>query len=347
MRDATDYVRGLVILTVLVGHFSTQYMDWKIETYSGYFIAFFFILSGYGIGSSLDSRIGRLGPGRGLLGFFAKRAARLYPLYWIYFFLDYAFDPAARAAGFSWTEFFLVQFLDPAHKWFLHAIVLCYLLAPVLYLLLKVLKGRYLPALLGLGIAVNIGLALSGAPPVRCLMFLFVYLGNVLLFGFGMGRAAIRKHAGTGKGAAATSLAAALMVASFVLVHHLQALATAQPKAQVLPDGYGVVAPLALYGLIALFTVLFFGRDRRLLLLNVVRKIGSLSLSLYIFEGAYATLLRKAGMIAARSDLNLAVYALFFPFFLLGCHCLEHVLYDAGFRRRLAGCFRRWKSSAA
>jgi len=326
MRKRFEYVRGVSIFAVAVGHFSSRFLEQPLPLYSGYLIAFFFIVSGYGIHHSLTTRIGKLGTAKGLASFFVRRAVRLYPVYWLWLALDLVFDPASSVAGLRLAEVLLFQFHDPPQKWFLHAIVLCYLFAPLFFFAMRRTGKWFLPLLVAGVLVSNVGLRLLGAPPMRCGMYLFVYLGNVFLFGFGMYYAAMVPALRLRKSNWGLIAAGAVMSGLFVATRSMQLVATTVPKMQVLPQGWSQTLPVLLYASLLLVAVLFFSHERWLVGGPVFRFLGRVSLSIYVFEGMYSTSLERMGFIGGVSDWNIVAYLALFPFFAGGCWLLERAL---------------------
>lgn len=113
-----DGLRGLAAISVLIGHIT--YAD-KIEFSNGTYLAvdFFFILSGYVLGSSYEHRLGSEIDTR---RFLLMRIVRLYPLYALGLLLG-ALRAGAKTA--------LHPVADMAPSWFMFALAGNTLLAPV------------------------------------------------------------------------------------------------------------------------------------------------------------------------------------------------------------------------
>lgn len=147
-REVANYLKGLVILTVIFAHYSQYFLT---DHYQIWFVGLaqsllvlFFILSGYGIYLSLEKRLGdkkRSAPA--LAGFFLSRALRIYPFYWLALFATPYFDPDYYAVLHEFSLktvaiYMAVPFVKATGEfWFITSIVQCYLVAPLLYFLLK------------------------------------------------------------------------------------------------------------------------------------------------------------------------------------------------------------------
>jgi peptidoglycan/LPS O-acetylase OafA/YrhL len=134
-REITSYLKAVAILSVCLNHFVNEYISDSFKGYGNGFLSIFFILSGFGIHSSLA----KLAKEKSVLGslssFFKKRIIRVYPLYWIWSILN-GFPGAILG-------FFALNFVDPQFLWFIPAILQCYIIAPVLFFLYERLHFFY------------------------------------------------------------------------------------------------------------------------------------------------------------------------------------------------------------
>lgn len=264
-----------------------------------------------------------------------RRAIRLYPVFWLWLGLDILVDPGNTLAELRLAELFLVQFNDPSYKWFLHAIVMCYLVALPLYVAVNRLDRWYLLVSVAVVVAVHFALSAAGVPPRRCLMFLFVFLGNVFLFGFGMYYARRFSSLRTTKSNLSLAVGVVVMAVVFVVTGYMQQQATSVPRLQMLPPEWDVALPLALYASIIYVAVQFFSHARRLPLMRPIGFLGRVSLSVYVFEGMFATALARLGLVRGVSDWNLIPYIVLFPLLAVGCRVLERQVLSGGWLARL------------
>jgi peptidoglycan/LPS O-acetylase OafA/YrhL len=133
-NEAANYIKGFCITLITWHHLIYDNFPGHFSYLGNEFVAFYFIVSGYGIFYSLEEKL----HGRrlhGILRFYGKRFIRLYPMYWIWFAFGY-YPKSGRSAV---LDFFLLS-LDHPPVWFLNAIVYCYLLSPVLFLVARRLK---------------------------------------------------------------------------------------------------------------------------------------------------------------------------------------------------------------
>jgi len=164
-------------------------------------VAIFFVLSGFGIYQSLERRFGRGWQPPALTRFYIDRAWRVYPLFWLavlltpFFILPYSgwHDPTpGLVLKFLGITAFLGDYTRPNDfTWFIHALIPCYLVAPLLfYSIRKLQPARYIL----LNLALTLPLVAASAWSLRYLSELpdqaFVYrriiLANIFFFSLGM-----------------------------------------------------------------------------------------------------------------------------------------------------------------
>jgi peptidoglycan/LPS O-acetylase OafA/YrhL len=133
-REITTYLKAIAILFVCLNHFVNGYVSDSFKGYGNGFLPIFFILSGFGIHSSLAKGNGKSVMGS-LSSFSKKRIVRVYPLYWIWSIIN-GFPGAILG-------FFALNFVDPPFLWFIPAILQCYIIAPVLFFLYERLHFFY------------------------------------------------------------------------------------------------------------------------------------------------------------------------------------------------------------
>ena len=140
MKDtfgSTNSLRGLAICAVLINHFLNLNVYGNYLRFASLFVSLFFIVSGYGIYFSLDrSGIANKLRFKNLLYFYFNRLIRIYPLFLIAYLIQCLIFGTPIV---SWT---LRGIHAPGHFWFIPAIMQCYLLAPLLFILIK--KYRFL-----------------------------------------------------------------------------------------------------------------------------------------------------------------------------------------------------------
>jgi peptidoglycan/LPS O-acetylase OafA/YrhL len=140
MKDtfsSTNSLKGLAICAVLINHFLNLNIKGSYLGFASLFVGLFFIVSGYGIYYSLErSGFASTPRLRILLRFYFNRLIRIYPLFIIAYLIQcFTFGDIVL----SWT---LWGIHGLGHYWFIPAIIQCYLLAPLLFILIK--RHRFL-----------------------------------------------------------------------------------------------------------------------------------------------------------------------------------------------------------
>lgn len=325
-RDLTDYLKGLAITTVFAGHFASRFMSLPFDFYANYFIAFFFVLSGFGMYYStapLREKFSALNVGR----FLWKRCKRIYPIFWAYIIIDAIVDPGASLSDHSIADLLLLKFNDPPNLWFLNAIVACYVFAPLAVLLMRKTDRLFVPILVVAAIFLHVALQYLEVPPMRCWMYQFIYLGQFLLFGVGMYLATVYKKLTFKANGWYIFLLFVILTATCVHIRDLQILATAESRQQVLPSAWHIIFPVFFYGLTIAITLLFLRFSGRPPLMKLFGVLGVNSFPIYIFEGMYGSGLAKFGLISGHTNMNGLVYLMIFPLFLLYCQAMQKIFY--------------------
>ncbi|MEZ4294435.1 MAG: acyltransferase [Polyangiaceae bacterium] len=200
---ALDGVRGLAVLLVMLHHFMFLPKDTLIHTgvyavrklgWTG--VELFFVLSGYLITSIL---IEYRGDGRYFSAFYARRALRILPLYYVVvaasFFLLPAFINLGELKGSPGWYWFQASNWHMAFNGFSHkTLCVCWSLAieEQFYLIWPLVVGLTPPRLLGrvaLGVFIgssllSIGMSAAGAPWVMTYTLTPCRLGGLALGGF-------------------------------------------------------------------------------------------------------------------------------------------------------------------
>lgn len=209
-RAITDFMKAVTIFLVVVLHFIGHIGVQGATAVQGILVVFFF-LSGYGMYHSLSRYDGI--DIRAVVHFFAKRFLRIYPLFWIAVLIVMVLGVVIDVGGFFTdvgatmlsapiAQFLAVPFLHPTFfKWFVPFLIQCYLLSPVLYLVLEHDLRVYFTSLLGgLGVlnAVLFGMGyvpvfrwtpaaeLLGGGASYLYPFIYIFFGHIAYFGLGM-----------------------------------------------------------------------------------------------------------------------------------------------------------------
>jgi peptidoglycan/LPS O-acetylase OafA/YrhL len=135
MKDtfgSTNSLKGLAICAVLINHYLNINIKGHYLGFASLFVSLFFIVSGYGIYCSLDrSGIANKLRFKNLLHFYFNRLILIYPLFIVAYLIHCLILGTPIV---SWT---LQGRHAPGHFWFIPAIIQCYLLAPLLFIIIK------------------------------------------------------------------------------------------------------------------------------------------------------------------------------------------------------------------
>jgi len=310
-RGITNYLKGFAILFIPINHYINSYTSLAISGYANGMVALFFVLSGYGNYYALG-KFEKINLGT-ILRFLAKRAVRIYPLYWLSLLLSYYL----RGGQYTWEHILALPTSPaPGLYWFITYLVQCYLLAPFLYLLLEKLGSiRYTLVISVLWFLVYIVYPFTSLPFSRD-MFIFrlLFLGHVLLFALGMALPSLIQEYGT---RFRHKVFVAVFIAAFLLMVHL----THHPD--LLFHRSGVY--LALFYIAAAYFLCLFAFSSKpwLPLQRGLITLGIFSYSVYLFHLPYYKVLQKLKLIQ-RDNLQSVLYTLLlFPVLFLFCVLLE------------------------
>jgi len=313
-RPVTDYLRGAAILAVVINHFVNRCVADGLRGYGNGMISLFFVLSGYGLFCSLTA-LDKRGTSffHVIVTFWRKRVLRIYPLFWIHCIL-------VNEAPLTWAQFLAVDFINPGVPWFVPAILQCYILAPVLFLLLKRLGPYCYIAVIGAGyLLLYAVLSAFDVTLGKCCTYHGGYFSQVALFAAGMTVGSVSSRSPR---AVSPRYAYLSMFLFLVLVQETTSQAfTRFPGAQHFLGGLFLVFSVA-----TVFSHL--NSPVRLPCARVLRPLGVYSYSIYLFHGWAIRMLEAAGILSGRrSPLTgiLAALALL-PLFIAGMSLLEETV---------------------
>ncbi len=311
-RLQTDWLKGFAIITVVLGHFMARFIPNHYHAFGNHFIAFFFVLSGYGLSCSLG-KIEKLSI-KSVIKFYIKRFTRIYPLFWTYYFVDILFD---KSQHFNMFDFLLLQYTDPQKVWFLNALIPCYLLAPLFYRLFKNNKLLFLSIVVFMFFVSQPISEFISVPYVRCWTYRQLYWGNIFLFSIGMLIPfAIKRFI-------KLNIYVCFIVGFALIVSFVET-----SKYSILTDGNDILFSIMFYITTISFVFTFLRNDFFPSHIKFLSKIGKYTFSMYLFEGMYSTLLNKVGFISGYSFYNFIPWFIGYPVFIFSCAILEELFYN-------------------
>jgi hypothetical protein len=213
-------------------------------------------------------------------------------------------------------DFLLLSFNDPPRVWFIHALIPCYVFAPIIFNILNKTKDFFILYAGVFFILANIVFTLLEVPQVRCWMYRGIYLNHILLFCAGMYLPIVRDRHSKNFSVNWVALSFLLMFYSFIQTSTL---------AFNFLD-YRPINQLLFSASTILFTYIFMFSNIHFPFFNVLRKVGIYTYSLYLFEGMYSTALNKTHIIEGKTYLNAFWFVLFFPVFFFLAACLQEAV---------------------
>lgn len=320
-RATTSYLKGVAILTVIIGHYALSYQSAFYERFLTEYsmvLALFFVLSGFGIVQSLERRHAAAPPGRRILpGFYFDRAFRIYIPYWLMLATVTLFPISFFLRQFD-LEVLAIYLGAPKVSWFVTAILECYLLAPFLFRVLQRLGDKGFAVFNGLLASASLvvsyllidGRDWSGSSAMVALMFRQFFLGHVVMFSFGMMLPfAVARY---GERSRRSWLLLALSLAALLLSFYL--------------GRFGIrIYPLFVASTIAFCLMMIIVRPP-LPLGRLIILLGTCSYTLYMFHRVFFMLLDEAGLTVDGSRASILYTLLLSPLLVLFCVFLERSL---------------------
>ncbi len=318
IREASNILKGITILTVLVNHYLNHYTDFGIGGFANVLVSIFFLLSGYGIFISLTKRWGKDLDHKQIINFYYGRLCKILPLFWLALLIQ------GIIVSSSYPVFSFLGFEPKGHYWFIASILECYLVAPFLAFFVNVNVFR---TFLITTVLFGTSIVLSSYSSTFSFIFEFLrlskepYLGiyflNIYLFFIGM---CIHKFDLVDKQRTfASKVSSKLRYSLFFILVFVTLTYIFMEK---------IVPRLPLFGGLLLLLVLCVYAmgsfiSANMLPLKLINFIGINSFSIYLFHMSYYFLLTKMGYLEKGSPLGGLVVVGLFPIFLLISLSLE------------------------
>jgi peptidoglycan/LPS O-acetylase OafA/YrhL len=316
-RQKTDYLRGVAILTVVLNHFLNEYATHSMGGYANGMMSVFFILSGYGIYYSLSREIGNYSLKHMIGAFWKRRILRIYPLFWIYYIVQHGFNIKV-------LPFLGLDFIRPVIPWFVPAILQCYIVAPVLFLLMKKCGIKiYAILMVIVFIALNfILLFLIGYPSVPSIAYHGyngLFFSHVLLFGTGL----IIARLSSAEPKRLSQLSVCFIAVLFIFFLH-----ETTPQTNIHFSGSIIILEAFFLVFSALCVYSLVNSDSYLPFSRFFQGLGIYSYSIYLFHCYYFNGLEASGILK-KYDLSLVgilICILLLPLFLAGITYFEEIV---------------------
>jgi peptidoglycan/LPS O-acetylase OafA/YrhL len=315
-REITSSIKGFAILTVLINHYVNHYLSNNYYFYANGIVALFFITSGYGIFSALN-KYNEISFST-ISSFYYRRFVRIVPLFWVSIFLIFLIFKIK----IDWKYFLFLSCLSshqmyilPAH-WFIFFIIQCYILSPILFLILKkigIIKYVALNIIIILSIqfyyyfnhlSSNVYFEYFN----NHFIYKYLYFGHILLFSTGMAIPNIIEMINI-------KFNNYLIIISFICFLLTVELTRFQKTGLFISSLFIINATFFCLTLIN-GTVNIFKN-------GFLIRIGKFSLSLYLFHQIYYQALERFDIITYKSIKSVVFTIALFPLFFLLCELSE------------------------
>lgn len=312
-KTSTDYLKGIAISAVILGHYIRGYHpELSLLIFGNYFVALFFILSGYGLYFSIYSSVKKDNIFI-IHKYIVKRAVRLYPLYWIFYLTGLRSD----FGKFDIITFLGFNFSEPDFLWFIPAIIQCYIAAPFLYFALqKCHPLRYLLYCTITLIVINLILEYIEFPNVCVWSYRTLYFSHIYLLAIGFSFPLLIEKYNIRRIEAYLFILLFLMVLS---VYNGKRLSILDPALYRLNN-------ILFLLLVSSFSFLFIKYNQWNIFQKIFTLMGTYSYSLYIFHGKYFSSLHIIGLIQKDNLVNIAFVVVTFPILISICALIEETV---------------------
>ena len=318
--SSTNSLKGIAIIAVLINHYLNLNVQGDSTGFANLWIVVFFILSGYGIQYSLSSRFNdeRISL-KIIFNFYYSRIIRILPLFWIAYLIE------SFLFGYDISILTLLGISGVGHYWFVPAIIQCYLLAPIIYLLARKNRVAVLIVILLAFVFLNWMISLNIFPIklIDVLKKIHLYWRNVfflylLVFFFSM----LLPRA-TSQWSKITYLEKNFyfyLIISIVMLLMLSVKYKAMvPYLHILTTD--TIVPVVLIIISSVYLVC------NRMVIPYVSKIGSISYSIYLFHMIFYLFIKKYLIYDVHFFFEIGVYIMLFPVFLYLCFKLEKFSY--------------------
>jgi peptidoglycan/LPS O-acetylase OafA/YrhL len=252
-----------------------------------------------------------------IVTFWKQRILRIYPLFWIYYFLKYKFQIKV-------IQFLALDFIRPEILWFIPAIIQCYIIAPFLFVLMNKLGVKlYSIALVAGFIILNAILLSAGYPTVASIAYHGYnggfFFSHILLFGTGF----IIAHLSSTKPETLSNFSVCLITLIFILFLH-----ATTPQTQIHFHGSRIVLEVffLLFSMLCVYSVL--NSNSYLPFSKFFQGLGIYSYSIFLFHHNYFKGLEKIGILEKYdvSPGSILICILLLPVFLASVAYFEEMV---------------------
>jgi peptidoglycan/LPS O-acetylase OafA/YrhL len=311
---ASQTLKGIAITSVIVNHYLNYYVTGNNGGFANVIVSFFFLLSGYGIFSSLQKRFDECFSFNHLISFYHDRIFRIFPLFWLALYLQ------GLLTNKSYPIWSFIGWEADGHYWFISAIIQCYLFSPIFVFFLGYNKHLAFIAIAVVFSAINaIGNQSQYASNVLDLLdltkspYLGIYFLHTFIFFIGMYFKSFEPMMKQSKLESKISSKVHYVIFIFLIFLILVYM--------IINKYY---FNLGLSGNLGLLIILFAYAMRNYIGIIGFSFLGKISFSLYLFHMSYLIYLEQIGWLKKDSLSGLLATIILLPFFILLSMYLEN-----------------------
>jgi peptidoglycan/LPS O-acetylase OafA/YrhL len=319
--DKTNTLKGITIIIVLFNHYLNMNVAGNTSGFANLWIVVFLVLSGYGIQLSLSRSSNREKKLNHLkyIKFYYLRAIRIFPLYLA------AYLTECLLFQKHISPLAILGISAPGHYWFIPAILQCYLIAPLIHIIMKKQRLLLLLILISSFLLVNVYLNSNYAPgPLISLLkkihldwrgIFFLYL---LIFSLSMFIPKIES------GWNEISKDEKIFYYYFLIFVILASMILV--KYNIAMPAISTFITVTLYPMLIIIISSIYCIINRINI-PVVSFIGSISYSIYLFHITFYLSISKYLGLRKDSLLELCLIFILFPLFIYVCKKIEMLSY--------------------
>lgn len=316
--DSTNTLKGIAIIAVLINHYLNINVSGNFVGFANVWLVIFFMLSGYGNEHSL-SRIFKYQdePLTCALIFYYQRIIRIFPLFWLAYILECLLFKKQISI------LTLLGYHASGHFWFVPALLQCYLIAPLVHILINKNRTASLILIIAVFVLSNMYLRSTIAPdsllPVLKDMHVYwrnVYFLYIFIFSLSMlvPKAISQWHEISSREKAVYFYLLATLVMAFMIFVKYR---------PVHPYLFNISTQTLVPMLVIIVAAIYLICNR--ISIPFVKWIGSISYSIYLFHLILYFSINKYFRLGKDSLAELCLVFMFFPLFLYGCSKLEQL----------------------
>lgn len=311
-RKATDTIKGIAILSVLINHYLMSFTSLKEGGLANTVILVFFLLSGYGISISLHKKNIDTFYFNNWLSFYFNRFIRIFPLYWIALLLEMI----VTARSFSFLSFF--GFEAGGHYWFISAILECYIITPILVNIFNYKKSNrliftvitvafvilYFGQIYYDGLGNFLHLLQLQKSPYKEIYFLNIY---IYIIGFFLGKVSLHRSKTQLETEIKSWIHRSICISLFVFITFY-----------LVADTYYIDLNLLVIVSLIIITTVYYIRNNNYNI-KLISFLGRLSFPVYLFHMSYYAIFENMKFLQHSAKNSLILIVLLFPVFMAFC----------------------------